>query len=352
MKRIIILTLMFVSIVAVPAFARDKTDVVTLANGDRVTGEIRHLEHGILRLSTDSMSDINIEWDDVLRIESNYEFQFERTDGTRIAGTIVPTVDQHEILVSGDHQTAAFAHEKIIRISQLEDSFFDRVNGSANFGFNFTKASDVSQLSFGLHANHRTEIREFSIDTNIIRTSDRDGLTTQQSDLQLGLTKFRNNRRFNSFLLGFESNDELGLKLRSSFGGGFGRYLIQTNTSELSVIAGVLGTSESFTTPLTETGLDETSSHEQNIEGLLGVEFSKFIFDDPKVDMSFKLSVFPSITDSGRYRAQFDANIRRELIEDLFLNLNLYDSYDNDPPSSAAESTNDYGIVTSLGWSF
>ena len=39
---------------AVPANAqRDNTDVITLKNGDRVTGEILQLEYGLLRLETD-----------------------------------------------------------------------------------------------------------------------------------------------------------------------------------------------------------------------------------------------------------------------------------------------------------
>ena len=49
-------------------WARDKTDVIILKNGDRVTGEIRKLERGKLRLSTDHMSDILIEWEGIKHI--------------------------------------------------------------------------------------------------------------------------------------------------------------------------------------------------------------------------------------------------------------------------------------------
>jgi hypothetical protein len=47
--------------------------------------------------------------------------------------------------------------------------------------------------------------------------------------------------------------------------------------------------------------------------------------------------------------ASFDAR-RRELVKDLFVELSVYDSYDNKPPEDGTE--NDYGIVTSLGYSF
>jgi hypothetical protein len=81
MKKSIILATALASIVSSPAFAREKSDVVWLVNGDRITGEIKRLEHGVLRLGTDSLGTVNIEWDDIKTIESDHEFQFERTAG-------------------------------------------------------------------------------------------------------------------------------------------------------------------------------------------------------------------------------------------------------------------------------
>ena len=39
-----------------------KTDIVILENGDRITGEIKRLEAGLLNFSTDTMGTVNIEW--------------------------------------------------------------------------------------------------------------------------------------------------------------------------------------------------------------------------------------------------------------------------------------------------
>ena len=43
--------------------AAPKTDVVILVNGDRITGEVKALEKGILSYSTDSIGTISIEWE-------------------------------------------------------------------------------------------------------------------------------------------------------------------------------------------------------------------------------------------------------------------------------------------------
>ncbi len=322
--------------------ARDKTDIVYMTNGDRLTGEIKQLQHGKLVVSTDSMGQVLIDWNDISRIESNFAFQFERTDGTRITATIEAAADPKKITLSNPEQTVTFLQENVVRISQIEDSFWDRLKGSFTFGYSFTKASNIAQGNLGFRATHRTEIRAFTLDGSTITTSDQDNEATQRSNVSFNMTRFRKNRWFSSYLIGFESNDELSLNLRSSLGAGMGRYLIQTNTSELALLGGVIGTSEQL--------VGQASSAE-NLEGLLGMTYSRYVFDDPAVDLSATLATYPSITDAGRLRAQLDITLRWEIIKDLFWDLSYYDTYDN-APAEGTTSTSDYGIVTSIGWSF
>jgi len=350
MRIFFYLLLIIFYLASVPAHARDKTDIVWLANGDRVTGEVVRLQHGKLEFHTDSIGDLRIEWNDIARIESDYQFQFERTDGTRITGTIEKSSDQQTITVVGEFESINFARGNVVRISQIEDTFWEGVQGSLTMGYSFTKASDVAQGSLGFRATHRNEIRSWTMDGSTIITSDQADENTQRSTLSMGTTRFRKNRWFNSYLLGFESNDELRLNLRTSIGAGIGRFLVQTNTSELSLMGGLLGTSENLNP---EDGDPTTSSKssQESVEGMLGVDYSRYIFDDPTVDLSVSLFAFPSITDSGRTRAQFDVNLRWELINDLFWDLTYYNTYDSDPPSGSV-STSDYGIVTSIGYSF
>ncbi len=348
MNRITIVSLLLVSIAATPALAREKSDIIWLANGDRITGEIKQLEHGKIRLSTDSLGEIRIEWDDISRIESDFEFQFERSDGTRVTGTISKTPDQKTILLKDQQETFAFAHENVVRIAPIEDTFLDRLQGSLSFGYSFTKASNVAQGNLAFRTTHRTEKRSFSLEGSTIITSDQENEGTQRSDLAFTTTRFRPNRWFNTYMVGFESNDELGLNLRSSIGAGFGRYLVQTNITELALIGGIVGTSESLEV---DPSSSASQSTQENLEGMLGLEYSRYVYDHPAVDLSARLSAFPSITDRGRTRAQLDLSLRWEVISDLFWDLSYYNTYDSDPPSGSA-STSDYGIVTSIGYSF
>jgi len=332
------------------ALAREKTDIIWMSNGDRLTGEIKHLQHGKLLLSTDSLGDIYVEWDEIERVQSDYEFQFERTDGRRVTGTVNPKTDEHMISLTSDETTVDLALNNIVRISQMEDDFWDRLDGSMSFGYSFTKASDVAQGNISFRVTHRTEIRSFTVEGSSIVTNDQADEDTQRSDLNLTLTRFRNDRWFNSYVLGFESNDELGLDMRSSLGAGIGRFLVQTNTSELGLMGGLVASRENLSASGPPTTGGRISSQD-NLEGLLGLQYSRYVFDDPTVDLTTKLTVFPSITDSGRTRAQLDINLRWELVTDLFWDLSYYNTYDSDPPSGSL-STNDYGMVTSIGWAF
>ena len=48
---------------------------------------------------------------------------------------------------------------------------------------------------------------------------------------------------------------------------------------------------------------------------------------------------------------QLDAGAKREVWKDLFVALNLYNTYDNRPPNPTA-NTNDVGIMLSIGWTY
>jgi hypothetical protein len=62
--------------------------------------------------------------------------------------------------------------------------------------------------------------------------------------------------------------------------------------------------------------------------------------------------VYPSITESGRYRGQFDITLRKELIKDFYFDITAYYDYDNKPPDESKTETSDYGWTTSLSYAF
>ncbi|MEH6605978.1 MAG: hypothetical protein V7711_10375, partial [Pseudomonadales bacterium] len=64
-----------------------------MKNGDRLTGEIKALDGGQLRLSTTSFGTIYVRWEDIRAIVSDKNVQLEVDTGKRYTGPINTTED-------------------------------------------------------------------------------------------------------------------------------------------------------------------------------------------------------------------------------------------------------------------
>jgi hypothetical protein len=151
--------------------------------------------------------------------------------------------------------------------------------------------------------------------------------------------------RFWVLLNSLETNEQLGIKRRLQSGGAVARYFRQTAASELTGFGGLVLNDE------WTTGVDEK---QRSVEGVLGGQWRVFRFSDPEVSLSAQAALYPSITESGRFRSSLNVSLTRDLIKDLTLSLTLYQSYDSDPPEEDDGDVlkKDYGIVTSLGYKF
>ena len=76
-------------LVAAPLFARDKTDVLVMKNGDHLTCEIKGLDDGVLYVSFDYiLGTSSVQWSKVSYIESKQLFIVKTTDGSVYTGTL------------------------------------------------------------------------------------------------------------------------------------------------------------------------------------------------------------------------------------------------------------------------
>src|ERR1700739_3192982 len=76
-------------LVTTPLFARDKTDVLVMNNGDRVTCEIKGLGAGVLYVSIDYVDGTaSVDWSKVRHVESTQLFIVKTTDGSVYTGTL------------------------------------------------------------------------------------------------------------------------------------------------------------------------------------------------------------------------------------------------------------------------
>src|SRR5512135_3033496 len=78
-----------------------KTDVIVLTNGDRLTGEIKGVSHGKLDYLTDDAGRPSIEWEKVARVTSVHSFEVEVRSGLKYFGRLAPSDRDGALVVVG-----------------------------------------------------------------------------------------------------------------------------------------------------------------------------------------------------------------------------------------------------------
>jgi hypothetical protein len=322
--------------------ARPKTDVVTLKNGDHLTGEVKSLEYARLSFKTDTMETVSVKWREVAQVTSEYYFEVGLKNGLKYFGSLGTPPETGMLLVVGAEETVSLILEQVVDIRPIKQRFWKRIDGSLSIGLSFTKASDVLRFSFNANAKYTERKNIVDLTISSIVTTQNEQESRENTNINLRYNRLLKNRWFLSAFTGLQRNDELGIRLRILGGGGGGRLLVKTNRMVLPVLAGISVNNE---------WSDADGQDTFSAEGLVGFSWQLFIYHHPKTDLSFDLSTFPSITEGGRFRLDLDTRLRREIIKDFFVDLSFYLNHDNKPRSVTASKT-DYGFVTSIGYSF
>ena len=324
-----------------PLEAGPKTDVVTLGNGDRITGEVKGLERGRLEYSTDDAGTLYLEWDKLVSVVSVQHFEVVTSDGRRYLGSLVPS-DPRMITVGMMTGLVTLTMAEVTIIRPIGASFWSRLDGTFDVGFSYTRSSGIAQLNFNSDTVYAKPAFRGRVTASLTQIDTDDGTgRDDRGTLELSYHHDRWKEGFVAAAARFETNESLGLELRSQGGAAIGPRLVNSNRAQLAVAGGVVVNDER--------GINVEST--RNIEGFLVFSSSYFTYDRPKTNFDLTLQYYPSMSNPGRHRMQLDLGVKREIFKDFYVSLNLYDTYDNKPPNPAA-NTNDVGVVTSIGWSY
>jgi hypothetical protein len=323
---------------AAPARAQ-RTDVVVLGNGDRITGEIKRLESGRLVYKTDDIGTINIEWLKVAELTSTSVFEVETSEASRFVGHLEARGGAM-LAVVGDQQTTVLPHAVVVRIDKIDSGFWSRLDGSLDLGMTYTQADTTTQLNLDFGLDARRPNRESSLDVSAIVTDREDSERTSRYDATFSHLRLRQSKWFSQGFAAAQGNQELGLDLRILAGGAYGRTAIQTNRTVLRGAGGLAAKEE----------WPVEGESEEEVEALLAGSYSFFTFDYPNTTVDLTLSTFYGLRDSA-FRVEGNVSVRRELVKDFYVSVSAYESFDEDPIVETA-SQNDWGFATSIGWSF
>jgi hypothetical protein len=319
-----------------------KNDTVYLLNGDRLTGELKKFEYGLLTLKTDAMSTVSIEYDRINTVYSAKFYEIRIASGYRYFGSLARSTTPATINIVVTNDTLSMPLIEVVQMTSIKNKFLQRLDGSVDVGLSYTKASNVMQFNLSSKVSYRTTkyLTEFNLSSIITDQSERS--ITRKNDIGLNLNRMLEGPWFAGIQVKGQQNTELNLEYRYQGGAGGGYDIVRSNSNRLSALAGILVN--------TEKTLD-TKTESENIEGLLSLQYKWFRYRSPKIDLTSGLNAYPSFTVGGRVRLEYDLQAKFEIIKDLFFSITLYDNYDN-KPSENENSKNDWGIITSIGYTF
>ncbi len=305
-------------------------------------GELKRLDRGELYFKTPGTDTISIEWNHVDGVSSSKNLEIELDNGTILHGVVEPNETIGHVSIRHDGGTDLVAMSSVVRLTEIEDEFRERFDGTASAGVNLTKANNYENYSLGLDLTYTTKKYVSNLDlSSRINRSD-DTAKSEQSSLQIRSSRKWKKRRYTGGLLGFERNEELGIDLRSSVGISAGKSLKHTNSKIFHVDGGLLATREEIA---------GSSDSNNSREAFVGARYEWFRYDDPQLDLATQLVVIPSLTESGRVRGNFNLTFRWEMVDDLYWRVSYQQDYDSDPPGDASAKS-DYTLFSGLAYDF
>src|SRR5688572_19587414 len=94
------------------AAGQGRTDVVTLPNGDRITGEVVRLDRGRLEFKTDDVGTLYLEWDKVATVQATRAVEVVTEDGRRFLGSL-GQAPSRTLMVVGEADSVSVAMAEV-----------------------------------------------------------------------------------------------------------------------------------------------------------------------------------------------------------------------------------------------
>lgn len=330
-------------------YARDKTDVLVMRNGDRMTCEVKGLDAGVLYVSFDYIDGTaSVDWSKVASLQSSQLFVVKTEDGSVYKGTLkTPEAGpdrpvEIQVLEAPEIQHA-IQSTQIVRMVATSDKFWERFNGDISFGTIYSKGNQSTQYSLGASTAYVRERWNAggTYDSSLSKST---GVTASTRN-SLALTAFHLLPPKNwlyAGLGGFLQSSEQGIQLQTVLGGAVGRYLVNTNQASVQLLGGAAWLDTSYQKSVTPVGTQNTAAALIYANARF-FKFSKTSFDATAV-------LLPALSDPGRIRIDTNANYYIKIFSDLKWNVSFYGNWDNQPPPGFSGS--DYGMSSGLSWTY
>lgn len=303
-------------------------DVVTLKNGDRVTGKIVQKDGANLKLKTDLMGEVTIAWDAVTAVESAEPLTVVLPGGQAVQGKVATRDGKVEV----EQKSAPLADVSAIRNADAQRAYERLLNpglrdlwaGFFDLGFAFTRGNArTSTLTNTFNAARVTNTDKLNVYFNqVYARATLDGKTAATAQAVRGGWGYNRNVRPRLFVTGFndyEFDRFQNLDLRFVLGGGLGYNVIKSERTRFDLLGGLAYNREKF-----GNGLLRNSA-----EAYWGDQLTFKLNSLTSLTQSFRM--FHNLSNGGEYRINFDLGAVTQLTKWMGFQVSVSDRYLSNP---------------------
>jgi hypothetical protein len=348
-RRLQFLALSIALLINAPLFARTKTDVIVMNNGDHLTCEIKALDSGVLYVSLDYVQGtVSVDWSKVDHLESKQSFIVKVEDGSVYSGMLSSTQ------TAGHRPMDIRVYEKpeggvvivqpqLVQLTQTSDEFWHRFNGGINSGTTYSKGNQA--LQYQLNASVVYPRERWSAGATASSTLSSSTGSTVATRNNATFDVLRNLRWKNWFYTGlgsFLQSSTQDIQLQSNVSGGIGRYLKNTDRAVIALFGGLAYQNTRYTQDI------EAQPSQNVVAAMVGTNIQVFKFN--KTNLTLTANAFPALSEPGRVYFNTDVTWYWKIGHNITWNVTFYGNWDNQPPPHFAGS--DYGTSSGIGWTF
>lgn len=329
--------------------AREKTDVLVMRNGDRLTCEIKSLSADVLYVSLDyALGTVSIDWFKIDHLESKQLFIVKTANGDVYAGTLsIPKTEggrpvSIEVLESTG-ETVELPRDQVSNVDQGFKKFWQRFNGRVGLGAIYNKGNESTQYDLSTDVDYPRPRWAASVtyDSTLSSSNGTSPSYRNQVDAS-GFHLMRWNQWYYKGIADFLQSSEQGIALQSTFGGGLGRYLKNTNHAQIALTGGFAYQRISYQQSVVSAPSENVTS------AWISGQAKLYKFD--RTNLVVTASLLPALSDPGRVHFNLNTSYYIKIWGKFNFNISFYGNWDTRPP--AGFSGSDYGTSTGLNWTF
>jgi putative salt-induced outer membrane protein YdiY len=309
-----------------------RADVVTLKNGDRVTGTLVTIKGGTLQLKSDIMGNVSIP---VAKVAT---YSVAKPVAVITKGK-EPVQGALELSPSGDWQVKANGQTQTLKAADVDtimpaDEYQKLVvvvpkpwqawKGNTSLGETIQQGNQKTN-TFATTINMVHERPAAPIFKSHLRTNFRQDYLFSPRDFVFGMAQF-------------DHISTEGLYLRQTYGGGFGAGVIQNSQTTFILTGGLTLQHQKFL----------AGSWDQSAYGLAGEKLGERLGKRARLDQS--LNFYPNFSQGGQYRFDTTTVLSIKINNRLTFNSSAIDLFLSNPP--AGNQRNNITLSTGIGYTF